>query len=489
MYSMKHILTTALFGIGALTAFGQKVVVTPGASTEHYQMKTADDTQLTAGSTNYFFTTHFETGVHSHQMLSVTGGSIETAKLKIEGGVFNDSYDMNDIVSINNQAYVIVEHVDKPSGKMTYTARKLSADGSIEDEGIDLIEYAFEKTMNSGYFSISVSPDQQRVAVVANLPFDKKMPAKLKIAVYDGSLKSISESEYTIEGEDVKNKRIEVTTANDGTVYITKFTNTVARGYQLLVHQYNAKTSSVEQTYMVEVPEDLRIMDYTYGVNNANELVIAATYYEPKTVTVGDAKAEGILFFRNKGKKEGVMEMSTLDAPATNLKIRKILFSGETTFVVGEEFKEESSYPSGAMPTTSNTTYTFTHGNEYAFGFGADCKKSFELVLEQTFTARDFDQAYRSAYFVLGDQLTVVYNDLYSKYRETGDQSNNSIIPIAVQISPTGMMQPPVVMKNVSQLQYGYTLNPGRSVKTSENSILMIASDSKTDQLITFTFN
>lgn len=475
---MKLAALTTGIALSSITAFGQTFSLAVGDNTKTYQQKQSKEVEFTTGSTNYFFTTHFEsTETHYYlQSTGVDGSNLQEGELKINGGVFNDSYSIDDVLALGDHAYAMVEHLDKNNGKMTLTARKIGADAEVEESGKDVMEYGFEKVLRSGFMYSASSPNHQYMAVLGVLPFDKKMPAKIKIAVYDANLNEVSSAQFEIEGEDVKNKRIELQVANDGTTYITKFTNTVKEGRRLLVHQYDIKSSSIEQTYLVKVGDNEDLQDYAYATNANSELVIAGTYYEKKTLTTSNSDfpgrdAEGIFFFRTKGKSEGLFQANVVDNPLPSFVITHILFSGETTFVVGEQRHEERiTPPNSGTAAMANSYYTYRQGNELVFGFNNDGEKTFELQFEQSYTAKDNDRMYSSAYHIINGNLVGMYNDDYAKYRDENSEVGSMTMPVGIIIQPDGLLKPVVPFMNALKLPLGYTMDP--SLSLSDGNII-----------------
>lgn len=487
---MKLITLTAIAALTTLPLLAQDFTVTESGSTETYDQKQSEEIQFTVGGIHYFVTANFQAAqMHYYmQTVSAEGAGLQAGKLEVPVGVFNDSYSISEVLGLGNQAYVLVEHMDKGNQKMTFTARKLNSNSAIDAEGVDVMEYAFEKAMRSGYLYAATSNDHKLMAVVGVMPYDKNLPTRIQVAVYDENLKKISDGSFEMEGDDMKNKRIEMSVANDGTVYITRFTNTVKEGYGLLVHQYNSKTKTVENTYQIKTEDGYQMIDYKYAVNPKNELVIAGTFYKRVTISTGlDPKADHIFLFRTKDKTEGVYEKSTIDTQAENLEISSILFSGETTFVTAEQLKEDR-LDNPSNPASTDYSYRYTHGNEYIFGFNPEGKKSFELVLEQSFNTTNLHRQFRSAHHIIDGNLVFIYNDQFAKYRADGDEAGSNIIPVAVVVEPSGLMKPAIPFINGLKLPSGYVLNPAFSLNQG-NTIMTFMQNGTTTKAAKISVN
>jgi len=487
---MKLITLTAIAALTTLPLLAQDFTISESGSTETYDQKQSEEIQFTVGGVHYFITANFASAQMNYYMQTVSaeGAGLQAGKLEVPVGVFNDSYSIREVVGLGNQAYALIEHMDKENNKMFLTARKLSSNTTIATEEVDLMEYAFEKAMRSGYLYGVTSDDHKRLAVVGVMPYDKNLPTRIRVSMFDENMKNISTGDFEMEGEDMKNKRIEVTVANDGTVYVTRFTNTIKEGYGLLVHQYNPTSKSVENTYEIMMEKGYNVIDYHYAVSPKNELVIAGTFYKQVTISTGlDPKAEQLFLFTAKDKKTGVLEKSTIDTPAENLQVTSILFSGTTTFVTAEQLKEDR-IDNPSNPASTDYSYRYTHGNEYAFGFNPEGKKSFELLLEQSFNTTNLHRQFRSAHHVINGNLIYIYNDQFSKYRADGDEAGNNVIPVAVVIEPSGLMKPAVPFMNGLKLPSGYVLNPAFSLSQG-NTIITFMQNGTTTKTAKITVN
>lgn len=487
---MRLITLSAIAAFAISPVVAQNYSIEEGASTEAYERKQSKEIEFTVGGTHYFFTWNFKSAQEHYYLQStpVGGGPVQAGELKIDVGVFNNANDIDHVAGLGDHAYAMITNLDKDGGKASMVACKIDPDGTVAKEGKEVMQYPFEKILRSGYMAVATSPDHKMMAVVATLPYVKKTEAKLKISVYDDQLNEVSTGEYTIPGDDTKNKRIEVQMANDGTVYFTRFTNTIKEGYGLLVHQYNSKSKSVENTFDIKMEDDYKMLEYNYGVSPKNELVIAGTFYKVKTLTTGmDPQADHVFFYTNKDKSENVFEKSEITTPAENLEVTEILFSGETAFVTAEQIKEER-IDDPSNPANTDYNYRYKHGNEYIFGFNPEGKKAFELVLEQSFSMSNFHRQYASAHHVINGNLVVIYNDQLSKYQKSGDTAGSSVIPVAVQVDPSGLMKPVVTFINDLKLSNGYVMFPCYSLSEG-NSIITMIRHLNTMKIATITVN
>lgn len=457
---MKRILIATFLIFGAIQVSAQDYTVQEVGSTEMELQKESRSINFTAGNTHYFVTKYYTSPTWAHKMQSINadGTGFQSAELSIDGGVFGNMFSIFDFASLGGKAYAIIENYNSQGGERVLSARAMQADGSIAESGTDLLMINFEKTLRPGRLTTTVSPDGMRIACVGVLPFNKKASTKLKVAVYDENLKELSSSEFELDGLAIKSARYEAVVANDGTVYINRYTWKAKDGIKILVHQYDPRSSSVTETYSVEAGEGNTFGEYMYTTNPKSELVIAAAYGPTISITNGSSKETGMLIFRNEGMKTGITQLNDLDTPPGDFEVTGIYFSEETMFVTGEQAKEDKNSPANVTPTTANTTFTYSHESEYIFGFNMSGTKTFELLLDQQMNATNSSEYLYSSAHVVGGKLVYIYNDQFSKYRDSGDEASGGIIPVAVTVNPTGLMTPAVPFMNDLRMSDGYVL-------------------------------
>lgn len=456
----------------SLGAFAQEVTYRLGGQIDLPQTKkTTEQFNFVANGTSYFVSYYFDAGLRHYHMdaFDASGQNTMSTDLKYAGGVLNNSWDIHSVFGIGGKPYAMVEYIDKPAGLISLKAHAISSTGEVSPTGVQLMQYPFEKTMNSGNNEVCVSPDGMKIAVISTLPFDKAVEGKLKVSVFDGSLKAISEGEVTIPGENTKNKRITGNVANDGTVYITDMRTTSKEGKILHVFQYDASSSKMVNDYDVKVDAGNRIDTYASGVNDKGEFFICGTYFIFKNLVVGYQKMDGLFYFTNPGKGEGMFKMIPLDAPVESLVARKIVFGTNTLFLAVEQMREEKIAPTSGTASSFDYTYVYHHGKEGVIGIDSEGNKKFELYMDQEFKATNNDQLFQSAYYLVNGKFTMVYNDLYSKYRAENESLSMSYMPLLVQVTEDGLMTAPFQLREKSftngyfQLVPTYGLQPQRN--------------------------
>lgn len=493
MKNLKTIGLSLCFVITASVTQAQKITITKGRDqVPNKRVNGSQEFSFVSNENNYFFTSYTNHGLRTFYLQSFdkNGASLVNNELSVEVGVFNNSYSIDEIAGFNNKVYALVEHLDKPAGKNTLTAREIEGSGNVSTSETELMSFAFEKTMNSGFNYSSVSPDGNTLAVVGELPYNKEMPAQFKIATYTKDLKKIKEGEIKFPGENTKNKSISVITANDGTVYLIRKGMTKKGEITLAAYQWQSDAPTEVKEYIIELTPPNQVFNYTYAISKNDELIISGLSYERKTLTVGETKAIGGFYFTNKGKKENLFKTFNLDAPVDNLTARKILTNGNTIFLVAEQYKEQRiTPPASAAGSMSNFdfNYDYTHKSEFVIALDNEGTKKFQLEVAKDFMARDYDKQYYSAYYICNDKLTIIYNDQTRKHVKGYESYYSSEIPVLVQITNDGLMQSPLVFKDDLKLEQYYGLFPAMSNQVAANKIALLMKNGTNTKLINFT--
>jgi len=486
---LKALYTAAVFLLTATAVTAQTVVTNVGGQSKLFKDKSSSSISVFAGGTHYFFTKYTKSAVPTFYMQSFDqGGKIVGQKdLEIPTGVFNDTYFIDKVVGLGDRLYALVQNLSKTKGANTLYAREVSPNGTVATEEVEVVKVNFEKMMNSGFHFAAVSQDKKTLAVVGELPYEKEVSTKMKIALFDAELKQLSENEITLPGEGSKNKQIEVFVANDGTVYILKRMFNKIGEIVLTVYQYSANSPKDIKEYVIETTAPEYVSSYVSEVNAANEFVVSGTTYIRKTMTVGDKQASGVFYFTNKGKSEAIMKTMALDAPVDNLTAQKVLINGTTVFLTAQQFKMERIDPTN--PSTFDYNYNYTHKAEYIIAMDLEGNKKFQLNLTKDFKAYNFNKQYESAYFICNDKLTIVYNDLTSNYVPVQSSSYANVLPVLVQITNDGLLQSPIAFIDAMKLPYGFILNPSISVQDTPNGWAFLMSSHEFVQYIHMTID
>ncbi|MEX1001105.1 MAG: hypothetical protein WDZ35_03240 [Crocinitomicaceae bacterium] len=399
----------------------------------------SDPINLSLNGERIFISEKFESAVLNYNQYSydANGKTTFSGKLEIPGGDFKNSFDIRDVIIFGNKQYALVQNKDKNTGKNRFLAREVS-NGVVSSSETEVMSFAFDKLMNSGFNHVAVSPGNKKMAVMAELPYERKEEASLKIAVYSDGLSKDKEVSLKIPGENTKNKKLILKVADDGTVYIIKRT-TLKNGEKSLTI-YQLMDDSKLKEYTIDLGDPLYVTSFTHTVNSDNELIVCGIYYERTTLTVNDQKMAGVFYYTNKGKSEDIMTSFALDSPVEILETRKVLISNSTVYLVAEQYKSvsEVANPGSTIPTYN---YNYTHKSNYVIGLNMDGSKKFQIELSKDFSATNNNHQFYAAFFICNGKLTAVYNDQIQKYIKN---HGAGLIPVLVQIDENGLMHAPI---------------------------------------------
>ncbi|MEO8147612.1 MAG: hypothetical protein ABI723_08250 [Bacteroidia bacterium] len=472
---MKNLKTLLLLStIFSQVLQAQTLTLTPGSEAATQLVKKSEYQSFTSGSDRYFITKAYKDAFMHYSLLSydARGQVTYNGELKIKGGVFNNTFGIDDVLPLGNKVYAMVEHLDKAAGKNTLLARVFDAPGSISEKETEVMNIPFEKLMNSGFNFSVVSPDKNTLAVIGEMPFDKEQPAKFKVVLFDKDFKKTAEGEINLPGENTKKKSMTAYVSNNGVVYLLKETFTNKGEIVLGVYQFNPAKGNDVKEYIIEVTPPDQIYSYTCEVNPNNELIVIGTYYKRQALTVGGTLTSGVFYFTNKGLSEKLFKTFPLEAPIENLTARKIFVNDNTIFLTAEQYREETEKQApGYMSFDYN--YNYTHKNDYVIGMNDDGTKKFQIELAKDFTVRNFDRQFYSGYFICNGKLTVVYNDQTKKYMPS-DSYYGYQIPLLVQITNDGLMQSPVIFKDNLKLERSFILYPSLGVQDANNQVALL---------------
>lgn len=476
------LLMSALFLCVSVIMQAQTLSLTYGGSSDVMLKKEAENTNFSLNGNRFYISRFFETALLNYDIYSFNpqGQVAYHRKLEFNPGVFNNTFEIRQIVPFANTMYAMVEHLDKGAGKNTFSARTIDGLGVVSDKEIVLNSVAYEKTINSGINYVATSPSNQLLAVACELPYEKEISAKIKYATYDATLKKLKDGEITIPGENTKNKRLSFAASDNGTLYLIRQTTSKNGEMILDVYQWTAGSNVVKE-YNIDIAAPSYPTNYVYTINANNELLLSGAWYERKTVSAGDQQASGIFFFSNKGLSDKNLKVFTLDKPISNLTPQQLLINGNTVFLVAEQYKSERETPA-ATAAVGDFNYNITHGNNIVVAMDGDGIKKFQLEMSKNFTARNFDQLYHTSWTICNGKLTAIYNDEKKKYFPGIEYG---LVPLFVQITNDGLMQAPVIFKDDIAIPSGYTLFPQYSVQDATNQISLLMNNGTDLKLMT----
>ena len=388
-------------------------------------------------------------------------------------GDLYDTYGLLTVLPVGNTAYALLTRMEKKAGKYSLFARKFGESGAVSEGEKSLMSIPFEKLLNPGDYYTALSPDGDKLVVLAEAPFDKKQQANFKIGLFDSNLSQTFEGEFTLPGENSRGKNLTVLLGNSGVVYLVKNTKNKIGEMVLTVYQYSPADGGELKEYSIEFTEPEYAFSFTCAVAPNDELIVAGTYYQRTTITVGEPLVKGVFFFTNPGLAEKKQTNFPFDTPMELMTAQKVIINGNTVFFIAEQYKRETKSQAPTTGVMFDYNYHYVHKSNVVFGLNPDGSKKFSIELAKDFSADNFDGQFHSGYFICNGKLTLVYNDHTDKYIK-GNYGYGKQIPVLVQITNEGLMQTPVPFINNIRLESGYTLYPALSVQRASDKIEML---------------
>ncbi|HPQ58921.1 MAG TPA: hypothetical protein PK499_09590 [Flavobacteriales bacterium] len=149
---------------------------------------------------------------------------VSTEEVEFHGGVMGDSRFLDAIEVVNGRLVAFVTHWHKDSGKHTLLMHDLALDGTL-GEGRELDVIAAEKMGNRGFFSTAFSPDGTKLAVLADLPYEKNMQGRVRLSCFDPTTgERLWNKEQELDWGSEKAPRHDLVVDDKGRAYLFKQT-------------------------------------------------------------------------------------------------------------------------------------------------------------------------------------------------------------------------------------------------------------------------
>lgn len=446
----------------------QKYTFTATGTSAKQESEGAEFTQFESNGDSYFITKVKVSQALPQYHLECydsTGKTVAENRIVIDEGFFNASFVMKQHLVLGNKVYAIIEHESKADGTTTYLAREMDRKGKVSEKEVLLTSKPFGKMMNSGNQTAVVSNNREYLAAFSELPYMKEQTQEIKLSLFDKELNKVASLEYALPGESVKKQYFNVQVANDGTIYIVR--EQVKKGNSSFsVFQFDLRNPGAPKEYTIVAPEELEIFDYQVRVNQLNELVFCGAYYGK----VDSKKVMGNVFFTNKNKSEQITTISQFDEYVTQFRFRNLLLSEDAVFMVAERAYSEMILANAQTGEKGGTRYS--NKNIYVVGFDLSGNKKFQMKIERDLSTREVDYEQRVGSAVLDGKLTLVFNDLRSKYLKD-DHSN--LVPVLAQFSIEGQRELPMAFGDKSVLPADYYVYPSTVMFPTSKELGLIA--------------
>ena len=273
----------------------------------------------------------------------------------------NRAADLLEVIELENSLIFLSKSMDKgKAAHQVYAQVYNNETGSIESTKT-LASIKIEKLSKSGFFQVSISPDNTKIGILANLPFVKKTKEKIKVWVYDTSLNKIWETEKTL---DFDSKR-----AYDELFFVSNSTDT----YIIKKQDYYKKSATAHLIKLNQNNSDVSLLSNDSFKPRAVKListgikdVLVGFYWDGKkpAVQMNDAKGddtEGVFMFdleTNKITAKHIWNAQGNTKDLKSLEIIETIVFGDDIYILGEKQLSDSEF----LPNSTKLKYKHTFG-------------------------------------------------------------------------------------------------------------------------------
>lgn len=476
---MKYLLLT-LIASATINSYGQ-VKVSQGNNSPDFKLTSQPKfTSFATDNANYFVISNKSQMSEKSYTLIVADktGNITTAKdVQLNQGVSNNSYDLTSILVVGKSPVAFVENHSKGDGKNTLTARIIDNNGTLNASGINVGSLSLAKMSNPGEWYTCLSPDKKHVAVIGKTAHEKNVSDQFKFFILDEDLKETNKGQFSFAGNTNEINIFNFLTSDKGDLYMISEEFDKTYKYPVLYQYSSAGVPSIVPV-MISDP-GLKNISYTCSVSPDGDLVMAGYLQKKKTFSSGDPEANGTWIFNS--SKPSEVKTFNFDKPVTSMTARNLVYNGDTFFLIGEQYKADKEQGNAIgmaqVRFGMGNNYTYTHNDLLVTGFNSEGNKKFEMPISRKWSTRNPDQEFMIASGVVGNKLTLIYNDDYSKYIDDKYRKNTKL-PIAVSITNDGLMDAPlhfakqldVIVSNYALLPQYFNVSQGKMVVLSGNA-------------------
>lgn len=472
----------------SINAVGQVKVTIGQNSPEFVTQKQTSFTSYSTADIDYFMISRLNSFQKIHTMLTVdkTGTIITSKDVTVDMGLWNNRFDVLDLVVVGNKSLIIFQNQIKASLKNQLVAKAVDVNGNIAADGTNLASIDFLKMSKGGKWYISVTPDKKHMAVIGLNPHIKETSDLVNYYIFDENLKETRKGQFSFAGY-TKELSFETFQVSDkGDLYMTDKEYEKTYSYPML-YKFSVEGTSTIIPVMITDPT-LKNLSYTSDLSPEGDLIIAGYTQKKANFTAGDIANNGTWLF-NSAKPTEVKTFKS-ETGFASIVARKIIQNGDTFYLVGEQYKQEEikAIKTSAPYQFNDPTYKYIHGDIIVNAYSQDGSIKFEIPISRKMISNDSDPNLMVGTGVINNKLAVIYNDQYNKYFEDKLHVYSYLkVPVAVLVTNDGLMEAPIQfakeldIKNTST----YILLPQYTV-SSGGKITVLSANSKAVNTMTF---
>ncbi|GAA4314231.1 hypothetical protein GCM10023149_10320 [Mucilaginibacter gynuensis] len=463
-----------------------QIKVTQGSNSQPFTLtKHPSFSSYSNATANYFITSrteHFE-NINNMVVADKTGNIIAANDVRLNMGVFNNTYGVDKLIVTGNGPVVFVENHSKAALKNTFSVRSVDNNGTISNTETVIGVIDFLKMSNPGKWYVALSPDHKHIAVVAQSPHQKNIPDQFTYYLLDENFKETGKGQFSFAGNTKEISVWDFLASDKGDLYL--LSEDYDQSYKLpMIYKYSINGQPTIIPVLLPDPK-LRNLSYTYKVNPDGDLIIAGYTQKKQSFTAGDVQATGTYLFTT--AKPAEPKIFAFEKPVTNMTAINIIFNGDTFYLIGEQFKEEKEqFKGNALSAAAlDDVYNYQHNDVGVTGFSAAFVKKFDIFMSRKWVGHEYDQDLAIASGIMNNKLALIYNDEYGKYIDDKFRRYTKL-PVAVLITNDGLMETPVnFAKQLDVVVSTYTLYP-QFFNNSDGKMVLISGNMQSVKTVSF---
>ncbi|OUR97685.1 hypothetical protein A9Q86_15850 [Flavobacteriales bacterium 33_180_T64] len=303
---------------------------------------------------------------YDQSMKSVETTSFNLPKLGLRAA------DLKEVIELDDQLIFLSTVMHKKMAKHEVNVQVYSEkENTVSDHKI-LASFTIDGYSKSGFYNIAISPDQTKIAIVANMPFVKKTQEKVKIWVYDNQLNLLWEQSETLNYDSKRAYQENIFVQNSGEVVMNKISNAYkkTRLSQLLTFNGNSvETQSFSSPGFL--PMEMKL------INVHGKSMFTGFFWNGKSSVIKINSKEGknndgaFLYDLSTNNLIGIHEWSD-DLNSEDLKslhVVDVKIINDDIFMIGEKHLEDSEFRKNGNAMTNELDYLYTYGSSIIVNF------------------------------------------------------------------------------------------------------------------------
>ena len=396
---MKKLVFTIIALVSISFTFAQEFKTEISASFQKESEK--DIYHIVFPSAYGFMTLHHLDNVMMDNIKAMVLTKYDQSMQSIETKTFNlpklgqRASDLVNTIELEDQLIVLSSVMDKQSAKHQFNAQVYSQkDNSVSDNKV-LASFTIDGYSKSGFYQVAVSPDQSKIAILANMPFEKKTQEQVKVWVYDNALNLLWQQTETINYESDRAYQEDLFVLNSGEVIMNKISDAFKKSRVSELLTFNGKTVETAAFSSAGfLPMNMKLID----VNGTP--MLAGFFWNGKSSVISINSAEGddndgaFLFDVSAKNLLGIHDWSAnLDSKdLKSLAVVDVKVVNDDIIIMGEKQLEKSEFRKSGNTTTMDIDYTYTFGS------------SVIVMMDNKGTLKSFTPLFNSKQYINGDK-------------------------------------------------------------------------------------